>query len=178
MTRNFAWRFLELGRRMQRAMHVTTLFRSFVARADDSEPAALLAMLHLCDSFFAYRSRYLTTPEAVPAIDLLVLDESNPRSLAFQIAAMEAVLEALPRMTPYRNPEHRLVLRLLTDLRTSDAAQLGETDADGHRPALAALLAQAEEALEKAADLIGKAYFAHAELALTEIATARREVPA
>lgn len=178
MTRNFAWRFLELGRRMQRAMHVTQLFRAFVAEAQESEAAALLAMLHLCDSFFAYRSRYLTTPEATPAIDLLVLDESNPRSLAFQIAAMEAVLDALPRMTPYRNPEHRLILRLLTDLRTTDAAQLGETDAEGRRPALAALLAQAEEALERAADLVAKAYFAHAELALTEVATARREVPA
>ena len=178
MTRNYAWRFLELGRRIQRAMHVTAMFRALVTQAHDSEPASLLALLHLCDSFFAYRSRYLTTPEATPAIDLLILDESNPRSLAFQVAAMEAVFDALPRLTPYRNPEHRLTLRLLTDLRTSDAAILGEADAEGRRAALDALLGQAEESLDRVADLVAKAYFAHAELALTEIATARRDPPA
>lgn len=178
MTRNYAWRFLELGRRIQRAMHVTAMFRALVTQAEDNEAAALLALLHLCDSFFAYRSRYLTTPEATPAIDLLILDESNPRSLAFQVAAMDAVLDALPKLTPYRNPEHRLTLRLLTELRTSDAAVLGETDGEGRRAALDALLAHAEESLDRVADLVAKAYFAHAELALTEVATARRDPPA
>jgi uncharacterized alpha-E superfamily protein len=173
MTRNFAWRFLELGRRLQRALLVTQMFRALVARAAEDEPGRLFALLQLCDSFFAYRSRYLTTPEATPAIDLLILDESNPRSLAFQVAAMEAVLAELPRPTPYRNPEHRIVLRLLTDLRTVDAAQLGETDADGARVRLAALLERAEEELGNVSELVAKAYFAHAEPVLTAVSSAR-----
>jgi uncharacterized circularly permuted ATP-grasp superfamily protein/uncharacterized alpha-E superfamily protein len=173
MTRNFAWRFLELGRRLQRAIGVTAMFRAFVCAPTENEPATLYALLQLCDSFFAYRSRYLIAPEATPAIDLLVLDESNPRSLVFQVAAMETVLDALPRPSPLRNAEHRLVLRLLTDLRVADPVVLGEIDAEGHRPALDALLMDAEETLERVADLVTKAYFAHAELALTEVATAR-----
>jgi uncharacterized alpha-E superfamily protein len=151
------------------------MFRRFVCKAEASESATLYAMLQVCDSFFAYRARYLIAPEATPAIDLLVLDESNPRSLAFQVAAMEEVLDALPRTTPYRNAEHRLILRLLTELRVADAAVLGEVDAEGTRPALVALLSQAEETLERVSDLVSKAYFAHAELALTEVATARLE---
>ncbi len=174
MTRNFAWRFLELGRRLQRGLQVTQMFNALVATAQpEDEPQALYALLLLCDSFFAYRARYLTTPEATPAIDLLILDESNPRSLAFQIAALEAALGDLPRAGPYRSAEHRLVLKLLTTLRVTDAAELGAVEADGARPALARLLTEAEETLQQVADLVTKAYFAHAEPALTEIASAR-----
>jgi uncharacterized circularly permuted ATP-grasp superfamily protein/uncharacterized alpha-E superfamily protein len=173
MTRNFAWRFLELGRRLQRGVQVAQMFRALVCAQAEDEPGRLLALLQLCDSFFAYRSRYLTTPEATPAIDLLILDESNPRSLAFQVAAMEAVLAELPRPTPYRNAEHRLVLRLLTELRTVDAAELGWTDAEGRRARLEALLTEAEESLQRVSDLVAKAYFAHAEPALTAVSAAR-----
>ena len=173
MTRNFAWRFLELGRRLQRGLQVTAMFAALVAKAQEDEPDALYALLLLCDSFFAYRSRYLTTPEATPAIDLLILDESNPRSLAFQIAALESALGDLPRTGPYRSAEHRLVLKLLTTLRVTDAAELGAADEGGARPALSALLTEAEETLQQVAVLVTKAYFAHAEPALTEIASAR-----
>ncbi len=173
MTRNFAWRFLELGRRLQRASLIVQMFQALVVRATEDEPGRLFALLQLCDSFYTYRSRYLTTPEATPVIDLLILDESNPRSLAYQLAAMDAVLGELPRATPYRNPEHKLVLRLLTDLRTSDAALLGETDPEGRREALDVLLGQADAALQKVSELVAKAYFAHAEPALTAVSSAR-----
>jgi uncharacterized circularly permuted ATP-grasp superfamily protein/uncharacterized alpha-E superfamily protein len=175
MTRNFAWRFLELGRRLSRGLHTVAMFRALLSEAHDDEPAALYALLLICDSFFAYRARYLTTPEATPAIDLLILDESNPRSLAWQIARAEEVLDQLPRSTPYRNPEHRLALKLLTDLRISDAGLLGETDAEGRRAALIALLDEAEETLTAISDQVSKAYFAHAEPALTEVSAARLE---
>jgi uncharacterized circularly permuted ATP-grasp superfamily protein/uncharacterized alpha-E superfamily protein len=175
MTRNFAWRFLELGRRLQRGMHVAQMFRALAVEPDDDEAATLYALLLLCDSFFAYRARYLTTPEATPAIDLLILDEGNPRSLAFQVAQAESVLDQLPRQGPHRNPEHRLALKLLTDLRVSDPAALGETDATGRRAALAELADGAEETLAAVADQVAKAYFAHAEQAMTEVSAARRE---
>jgi uncharacterized alpha-E superfamily protein len=83
------------------------------------------------------------------------------------------VLAELPRPTPYRNPEHRIVLRLLTDLRTVDAAQLGEPDADGVRARLTALLGTAEDELGKVSELVAKAYFAHAEPVLTAVSAAR-----
>jgi len=175
MTRNFAWRFIELGRRLQRGLHIVQLFRALAAEGGADETSALYAGLLICDSFFAYRARYLTTPEATPAIDLLVLDESNPRSLAYQVAAAEAVLAELPRPTPLRNPEHRIALKLLTDLRIADPQSLGEADADGRRPALSRLLDEAEAALNDMAELVAKAYFAHAEPALTEVLSARAE---
>jgi uncharacterized alpha-E superfamily protein len=173
MTRNYAWRFLELGRRLERARLTAAMFLALAAQTHDDEAASFLAVLHLCDSFFAYRARYLTNPEATPAIDLLILDESNPRSLAFQVAHMEAVLADLPRVTPARTPEHKLTLRLLTDLRTADAEALGAVGAEGRRDALGALLADTQAVLARVSDLIGKAYFAHAQPALTEVMAAR-----
>ncbi len=173
MTRNFAWRFLELGRRLQRGISITAMFRALATKPREDEPVALYALLLLCDSFFAYRARYLTTPEATPAIDLLILDESNPRSLAFQLAAMETVLSELPRPSPYRNSEHRMALRLLTDLRISDASELGAVDAEGRRVALEAMLDEADDKLQRISDLVAKAYFAHAEPALTEVMASR-----
>ncbi len=175
MTRNFAWRFLDLGRRIERAQGATRMLRALAGAGGEGDSARLYALLHLCDSFFAYRARYLTTPEATPAVDLLVLDESNPRSLAFQVAAIEAGLAELPRATPYRNPEHKATLALLTTLRCADAGPLGETGQDGRRAALLALLAEAEGALQGVAEQIATAWFAHAEPVRTEVMAARGE---
>jgi uncharacterized alpha-E superfamily protein len=86
---------------------------------------------------------------------------------------MEAVLAELPRTTPARTPEHKLTLRLLTDLRTADAEALGAVGPEGRRAALGALLADTQAVLTRASDLIGKAYFAHAQPALTEVMAAR-----
>jgi uncharacterized circularly permuted ATP-grasp superfamily protein/uncharacterized alpha-E superfamily protein len=175
MTRNFAWRFLELGRRIERALDGAKTFSALAGRASEGESARLYALLQLYDSFFAYRARYLTTPEATPAVDLLVLDESNPRSLAFQVARIEAELAELPRATPYRNPEHKATLALLTALRCAEAGALGETDEAGDRLALTDLLSEAETTLQRIAEHIASAWFAHAEPVRTEVLSARGE---
>ncbi len=46
-----------------------------------------------------YRSRYLNVFQIVPFVDLLLLDDDNPRSCAFQLAAIENHLRELPRIT-------------------------------------------------------------------------------
>jgi uncharacterized circularly permuted ATP-grasp superfamily protein/uncharacterized alpha-E superfamily protein len=177
MTRNFAWRFLELGRRLERALGVAAMFRALIAERGADESARLHALLQLCDSYFAYRARYLTTPEAAPAIDLLILDESNPRSLAFQIARMDEELGALPRSTPSRNPEHKATLTLLTTLRCAEADALAAVDDAGARTALAAMLTEAEATLERIGSQIATAWFAHAEPVRTEVMASRSPGP-
>ena len=89
-----------------------------------------------------YRSRYLTTPMLPPVIDLLLLDETNPRSVAFQVAALVDHVDQLPRDADedVRTPEQRLVLSLLTEVRLAEVAQLCDEDSEGRRGALEALL--------------------------------------
>jgi uncharacterized alpha-E superfamily protein len=88
MVRGGAWLFLDLGRRIERAQAIA----SEVGFALDQPPAriegGLRLTLELCDSVITYRSRYLTVLQPAPALDLVLADESNPRALAFQIAAI------------------------------------------------------------------------------------------
>ena len=102
MTRNHGWRFLDMGRRLERAQHLAELLRSLLARGEPAEDGGLVLLLELADSIMTYRSRYLTTPMLPPVIDLLLLDETNPRSIAFQLAALDGHVDALPRDADWR----------------------------------------------------------------------------
>ena len=96
MGRTTGWRFLDLGRRIERAIGICRLLRTFgvgTATADD-----LALLLDLSSSAISYRQRYPTGLAALPVLDLVVLDTGNPRSLAFQVDAIVRHLDALPRL--------------------------------------------------------------------------------
>lgn len=162
LTRNYAWRFLELGRRLERGTQIAALAETLAGHRHETEETYLRAWLTLGDSASSYRARYMMTAQPAAVIDLMVLDETNPRSLAFQVAALESVLSEMPTDVQYRRPEHRKALALLTELRMHDAGDLappkGET-----RPAMVALAERCQNDLAEISDLIGRAFFAHAD---------------
>jgi uncharacterized circularly permuted ATP-grasp superfamily protein/uncharacterized alpha-E superfamily protein len=97
MGRTAGWRFLDCGRRIERAATVCRLLRAFSgpdASADD-----LAVLLELTNSQIGYRQRYPTGVSAAAVRDLVALDAGNPRSVAFQVAAIVAHLDALPRLS-------------------------------------------------------------------------------
>jgi len=51
-------------------------------------------LLELSDSIITYRARYRAQPEWLPVLDLLLLDESNPRSILFQL---DGILNSLKK---------------------------------------------------------------------------------
>jgi uncharacterized alpha-E superfamily protein len=51
---------------------------------DEGRAHELDWLLELADSSVTYRSRYLAAPEWLPVLDMVIRDEANPRSLAFQ----------------------------------------------------------------------------------------------
>ena len=165
MTRNHGWRFLDMGRRLERARHLVDLLRSLLTRGNPAADGSLILLLELADSTMTYRSRYLTTPMLPPVIDLLLLDETNPRSIAFQVAAIVDQVEQLPRDVDedVRTPEQRLVLSLLTEVRLAEIAPLCDEDSDGRRGALEALLDAVGTGLPHLSELITRDYFSHAE---------------
>ncbi len=94
MSRTAAWRFHDLGRRVERAMALVRAARTFGlpgASLDD-----LSTLLDLANSQISYRQRYLTGLARVPVLDLVALDPGNPRSLAFQVERIAEHLAALP----------------------------------------------------------------------------------
>ncbi|MEL6267444.1 MAG: circularly permuted type 2 ATP-grasp protein, partial [Pseudomonadota bacterium] len=163
LTRNFAWRFLEMGRRIERGSEIALVARRMIGEVHENEESRLRAWLTISDSTSAYRNRYMMMPRASAVLDLLFLDETNPRALAFQIASLEQVLAALPREGPYRSAEHRLALSLLTELRLLDAGPLGDPDDDGDRGVLTELAERCERDLSEISDRIARSFFAHAE---------------
>ena len=92
--------FLDLGRRVERAEAVAdqiacTLEFPGAAQQPARVEHGLRLALELCDSSITYRSRYLTVLQPAPALDLVLADDGNPRGLAFQLAAMRALLSEI-----------------------------------------------------------------------------------
>lgn len=167
MTRSHGWRFLDMGRRIERGEAMTEAVQGLLGSGDPEEDGSLTLLLELADSFMTYRSRYLTTPMLAPVLDLLVLDEMNPRSVGFQIAALSAHIGELPghRPTPPLSAEQRLVTGMLAELRLSDIHALCRAGASGERQALLALLGGLSQKLSQFSDQLARTYFSHAQSA-------------
>jgi uncharacterized circularly permuted ATP-grasp superfamily protein/uncharacterized alpha-E superfamily protein len=125
MTRLGGWRFLELGRRIERAIVTCRFIRQFGARLD----RGLDTLLELCDSRITYRQRYVMVAARAPVIDLTLLDPSNPRSVAFQFDQIEQHLDALPHMRPggRLSLPRQISMATAAKLRTADAARVDDS---------------------------------------------------
>lgn len=152
MTQLAGWRFLELGRRIERALLTCRLVRAF-AQAGAAE-GGLDVMLELADSQISYRQRYVMIAARAPVIDLVMLDPNNPRSVVFQLDRIETHLGALPRRnsTGRLSPVQQIAAAIATRLRTADAAAVDD-----------ALILGIEDALMKLSDAISAAYLANNE---------------
>lgn len=134
MGRSDAWRFLDMGRRVERAVAMVRVLYAFggpAANADD-----LLVLLDLADSQISYRQRYLTGIARVPVLDLVALDPNNPRGIAFQVAAIAEHLARLPVLSddglaePQQAQAHALsALVTTTEATALNAAWLDEVSA-------------------------------------------------
>ena len=94
MTRDAGWRFLSLGRRIERLQFLCAMLQQALAQPADADLAWLL---ELADSSITYRSRYMARPEWLPVLDLLVRDVTNPRSIAFQMKGLQDFLQRIER---------------------------------------------------------------------------------
>ncbi|MGQ0511885.1 MAG: circularly permuted type 2 ATP-grasp protein [Betaproteobacteria bacterium] len=89
MTRDHGWRFLSMGRRIERLQFLCGALQQALAGPADAD---LVWLLELADSSITYRSRYMARPEWLPVLDLLVCDGTNPRSIAFQLKGLHDFL--------------------------------------------------------------------------------------
>src|SRR6266446_4932670 len=150
MNRAAGWRFLEMGRRAERAVNTVRFGRQFAY--DEATPEDLDVLLTLVDCQITYRSRYLVGPMLAPVRDLVVLDPYNPRSVAFQVSALNDHIASLPTLKEgglIERPQ-RLAVALQATLTTSEAASLDTKT-----------LFALEQDLLNLADAIGLHYFPH-----------------
>jgi uncharacterized alpha-E superfamily protein len=168
-TRTQGWRFLDLGRRLERSQHTVSLLRNALVRLPESGTdergvgPVLEATLEVVDSLMTYRSRYLDTLQVAPVLDLVLTDETNPRSLAFQLALLAEHVELLPREPSQaaRSLEQRLALGALNGVRLADVERLSRVE-DGERKGLDQLLGRLARRLPRLADRIAHKCLIHA----------------
>jgi uncharacterized circularly permuted ATP-grasp superfamily protein/uncharacterized alpha-E superfamily protein len=152
MTRLAGWRFLELGRRIERAILTCRFVREL---ADALAPdGALDVLLELCDSQMTYRQRYVMLAARTPVIDLVMLDPNNPRSVIYQLDRIETHLAALPRQVAdgRLSPPQQIAASIATGLRTADAGKID-----------AALILGSASALMKLSETIDSSHLTHSE---------------
>ncbi len=166
MTRTQGWRFLDLGRRIERAWQSSMLLQSTLNSEEGGQPSVLEALLRVADSLMTYRSRYLSTIQVAPVLDLLVVDDTNPRSIAYQLRTVESHVEELPRDSSRAllSPEQRLAVSLRNAVRLSDPLELARQEGDGNRPALDRLMRRLQDQLPKLSDTVSSRFLTHAGL--------------
>ncbi len=166
MTRGQGWRFADMGRRVERATHTQALLLATLVRPPPDEEPLLEALLEVADSAITYRRRYLGALQPAPVLDLLLTDESNPRSLAFQVAVLAGHVPELPRRgaAAARSVEERIVLAAQTRVRLADPTALAEA-VSGKRLQLEEFLVRTGEQLGALSDALTRSYLSHAEAA-------------
>lgn len=98
VVRGWSWRFLDLGRRVERSLLLLGLLESTLLADLPPETAPRLneVVLASCESLVAYRRRYRSDLRIEPMMALLVSDADNPRSLSFQLDLIGTHLFELP----------------------------------------------------------------------------------
>jgi uncharacterized circularly permuted ATP-grasp superfamily protein/uncharacterized alpha-E superfamily protein len=164
MTRGHGWRFLDMGRRLERGIQTVRLVRNGLGLESMPGDPELSTVLEIADSTLTYRSRYLNSLQPDLVIDLLLLDEGNPRSSAFQISKLRKHVDRLPESHPTTGhpKEARLALSMLTSIQLAEAAELIQTGEDGRMTDLDEFTDRLLTDLLTLSDTLARVYFTHA----------------
>ena len=100
INRGLGWLFMTTGRRLERAIYLTRQLREITAPSIEQYWTLLECLLEVADSSMTYRARYYTTLQPLAVLDVLMADESNPRSLDFQLSHLADLYQKLPRHLP------------------------------------------------------------------------------
>ncbi len=87
MTRGDGWRFLDIGRRLERAIQMVELLRNGLPKEAFGGVGVLEAILEMADSSITYRSRYLTSVQVDLVLDLLLGGRSQSALHRFSAGA-------------------------------------------------------------------------------------------
>ena len=163
MTRGPGWRFLDIGRRIERSLQTLRVIRGLLVEGQTDVLPRLEAMLEIADSSMTYRYRYLTTLQLAPVLDLVLADESNPRAVGFQLMALSEHVRSLAHddSETIRTSEQKLVLSAQAALRLADVESFCTVNGTGDRRHLDKFLASLAADLRALSDSITHTYLTH-----------------
>lgn len=171
MTRDDGWRLLTVGRLIERLAGMAGTLRAFFDARAVYSVQGFDMLLSLFDSTITFRARYQRRQELLALVDLLVMDEANPRALACVLRRLRAELRKLPQGA---GPVDALLALLpqegagatlweLQGRRANDGDADNETpEGDAHDARILALAERLDEAATRLSNEVGRRYFAHA----------------
>ena len=168
MTREAAWLMLDSGRRLERALALISLLRSTLAlrHEDILQNQVLESVLVATDSLTIYQRRYRSYIQLPLVLELLLLDEAHPRSVAYQLHELSVHISALPRCkrAGQITAEERVILKAYTDLKLCNVQELTQVnEEEGVYQEFEELLSNTTDLLWQLSELIAEAYFSHSQ---------------
>lgn len=163
VTRTHGWRFLHLGRRIERTYQTAELLAATLCDPIADERPLLEAILRVTDSLMTYRSRYLLELQPAAVIDLLINDDINPRSIGYQVEQIAQLIDELP--TDHADcglgDDQLKAESLRHRVRMSDPSELATLSATKGRQSLRELLESLIKDLPELSDAITARYLIH-----------------
>ena len=96
MTRDLGWHMLTVGRLIERLISLSEVLSAFFSNAAVYTPRGFETLLVLFDSSITYRTRYQRQQDVYALMDLLVTDETNPRSFNCILRGLSNEIRHLP----------------------------------------------------------------------------------
>ena len=171
MRQDDGWRLTMLGRRLERLQFLALLLSHQLSSGIALLQGELGWLLDIADSTIHYRTRFLSTPQLESVLELLVLDETNPRAVAFQwqsIRRLSGDLAAPLGATLDEKLEDAIV-----DLYQADFGSVSGAGADGPeaRRRVAAHLDCVALAAGQLSDRLSARHFSHTEDEIHTVST-------
>jgi uncharacterized circularly permuted ATP-grasp superfamily protein/uncharacterized alpha-E superfamily protein len=157
MERDLGWRHMDAGRRLERSLQLLALLRATLDQARNTATDSLLleSVLTVAESIITYRRRYRSHAQLQTLLDLLLVDEDNPRSVGHNLSRLTEDLDAMPPDPDGGlREDQRHLLRVTTALRLSRTAELAIEDQRGARPALETFLTELIDGLLQTAEAV------------------------
>ena len=167
INRGLGWFFMTLGRRLERAIYLTRQLREITTPLAEHDWPLLECLLEVADSSMTYRTRYYTTLQPLAVLDVLMADDTNPRSLDFQLSHLVDLYQKLPRHLSDDSQAMRDALALLRkfDLRELKYPLPGAASVEDDAKGLSRLehfLRELERLLPSWSNNLSNRYFSHA----------------
>ncbi len=147
MYRFTGWRFLTIGRMLERGLHMTRLLGHMTS--ENAPDGALDMALEIGDNVMTHRRRYNVSTAHLTVTDLLALDPLNPRSVLFQLNEIRQEVEKLPLafVNGQMSPFYRDTMRIQANLAVMTPEAMS-----------AAVYRKLEQDLEQLSDLLAQTY--------------------
>ncbi|MEM9324526.1 MAG: circularly permuted type 2 ATP-grasp protein [Bacteroidota bacterium] len=180
MTREPSWNVFNAGRFLEAAMKSCQTMQGLLIEPKETETERTLLeyLLMINESLITYRYKYRSTIDLSGVLDLLLTDEDNPKSIAYQLAHIDQHLQPVSISEGKGlSTIQKKLLAAQTRVLLSDPRELSKIDkSSGKREKLDTFFSEIISGLGETSTLINNMYFNHTQQRYGYVTTKLPEV--